>query len=70
LTLYGAFIKLEAIWILADIFNGLMALPNLIALLALSAVGIYVIVSGSCLSIPSQGEQELIYESFKASNIF
>jgi AGCS family alanine or glycine:cation symporter len=34
----GAFIKLEAIWIIADIFNGLMALPNLIALLALSGV--------------------------------
>ena len=34
----GAFIKLEAIWIMADIFNGLMALPNLIALLALSGV--------------------------------
>ena len=34
----GAFIKLEAIWIIADIMNGLMALPNLIALLALSGV--------------------------------
>ncbi|WP_069999928.1 alanine/glycine:cation symporter family protein [Cellulosilyticum sp. I15G10I2] len=34
----GAYLKLEAIWILADIFNGLMALPNLIALLALSGV--------------------------------
>ena len=34
----GAFIKLEAVWILADIFNGLMALPNLIALLDLSGV--------------------------------
>jgi AGCS family alanine or glycine:cation symporter len=34
----GAFIKLEAIWIIADIMNGLMVLPNLIALLALSGV--------------------------------
>ncbi|EFW28677.1 alanine/glycine:cation symporter family protein [Selenomonas artemidis] len=34
----GAFLKLEAIWILADIVNGLMAIPNLIALLALSGV--------------------------------
>lgn len=34
----GAFIKLEAIWILADIVNGLMAIPNLIALIALSGV--------------------------------
>ena len=34
----GAFLKLEAIWILADIVNGLMAIPNLIALIALSGV--------------------------------
>ena len=34
----GGFLKLEAIWILADIVNGLMAIPNLIALMALSGV--------------------------------
>ncbi|HFI0256031.1 TPA: alanine/glycine:cation symporter family protein [Streptococcus suis] len=34
----GGFLKLDIIWILADIVNGLMALPNLIALLALSPV--------------------------------
>ncbi|MBR1553261.1 MAG: sodium:alanine symporter family protein [Schwartzia sp.] len=34
----GAFLKLEAIWILADIVNGLMAIPNLIALIVLSPV--------------------------------
>ena len=34
----GAFLKLEAIWVLADIVNGLMAIPNLIALIALSSV--------------------------------
>lgn len=34
----GAFLKLEAIWILADIVNGLMAIPNLIALIALSGI--------------------------------
>ena len=34
----GAFLKLESIWILADIVNGLMAIPNLIALLGLSGV--------------------------------
>ncbi|UNK20299.1 sodium:alanine symporter family protein [Paenibacillus sp. N3/727] len=34
----GAFIKLQAIWLLADIVNGLMALPNLVALLGLSGV--------------------------------
>ena len=34
----GAFLKLEAIWVLADIVNGLMAIPNLIALIGLSGV--------------------------------
>ncbi|MEG6614968.1 sodium:alanine symporter family protein [Peptococcaceae bacterium 1198_IL3148] len=34
----GAFLKLDAIWLLADIVNGLMAIPNLIALLGLSGV--------------------------------
>lgn len=34
----GGFLKLELVWILADIMNGLMALPNLIALLVLSPV--------------------------------
>ncbi|WDP91680.1 MAG: sodium:alanine symporter family protein [Desulfobacter sp.] len=34
----GAFIKLELIWILADIVNGLMAVPNLIGLIGLSPV--------------------------------
>lgn len=34
----GAFLKLELIWIIADIVNGLMALPNLIALICLSGV--------------------------------
>lgn len=34
----GAFLKLEMIWIIADIVNGLMAIPNLIALLALSPI--------------------------------
>ena len=32
------FMKLEEIWVLADIVNGLMAIPNLIALIALSGV--------------------------------
>ena len=34
----GAIIKLEIVWIFADIANGLMALPNLIALLLLSPI--------------------------------
>jgi len=32
----GCVLKLETVWTLADIFNGLMALPNLVALLVLS----------------------------------
>lgn len=34
----GGFLKLDLIWTIADIVNGLMALPNLIALLVLSPV--------------------------------
>lgn len=34
----GATLKLNLVWTLADIFNGLMAFPNLIALLALTPV--------------------------------
>jgi len=34
----GAYIKLDLVWAIADVFNGLMAIPNLIALLALSGV--------------------------------
>ncbi len=34
----GAMLKLELVWTLADIFNALMAFPNLIALLLLSPV--------------------------------
>ena len=35
---FGPYMKLEEIWILADIVNGLMAIPNLIALVLLSGV--------------------------------
>ncbi|SHJ83524.1 alanine/glycine:cation symporter family protein [Tepidibacter formicigenes] len=34
----GAFLKLDLIWIIADIVNGLMAIPNLIAIIGLSSV--------------------------------
>lgn len=34
----GPFMTVEAVWTIADIFNALMALPNLVALLALSGV--------------------------------
>lgn len=34
----GPYLTVSAVWIIADIFNGLMAIPNVIALLALSGV--------------------------------
>lgn len=34
----GPYLTVEAVWNIADIFNGLMALPNIIALMALSGV--------------------------------
>lgn len=37
----GPFLTVEAVWTIADIFNGLMAIPNLIGLLALSGVVVY-----------------------------
>ncbi|MGI6722663.1 MAG: alanine/glycine:cation symporter family protein [Anaerovoracaceae bacterium] len=40
-VLVGPFIGLEAVWTLADICNGLMAIPNLIGLLALNGVIVY-----------------------------
>lgn len=34
----GPYMTVSAVWTIADIFNGLMALPNMIALFALSSV--------------------------------
>ena len=34
----GPYLKLELIWVLADIVNGLMAIPNLIALVGLRQI--------------------------------
>jgi AGCS family alanine or glycine:cation symporter len=34
----GPYITVSAVWNIADIFNGLMAFPNIIALFALSGV--------------------------------
>jgi len=34
----GAFLRLDLVWAMSDVFNGLMAFPNLVALLALSPV--------------------------------
>jgi len=38
LVLLGAFLKIDMIWVIADIVNGLMAIPNLIAIIGLSDV--------------------------------
>lgn len=38
LVVPGAILKLETVWYIANIFNGLMAIPNLLALVALSGV--------------------------------
>ena len=35
---FGAIVKLQLVWSIADVFNGLMAIPNLIGLLALSGI--------------------------------
>jgi AGCS family alanine or glycine:cation symporter len=35
---FGAILKLDFVWLVAEILNALMALPNLIALLLLSPV--------------------------------
>ena len=35
---FGAILKVDLIWNMADIFNGIMAVPNLIALIALSKI--------------------------------
>ncbi|MBQ9578466.1 MAG: alanine:cation symporter family protein, partial [Ottowia sp.] len=37
-VMFGAVVDLGLLWTLSDVFNGLMAIPNLIALLALSGV--------------------------------
>jgi AGCS family alanine or glycine:cation symporter len=34
----GPYLTVEAVWTIADIFNGLMAIPNIIAIIALSGV--------------------------------
>ena len=34
----GPYMTVKAVWTIADIFNGLMAIPNMIALFALSGV--------------------------------
>lgn len=38
LVLVGAVAKIDTVWLLSDVFNGLMALPNLVGLLLLAGV--------------------------------
>ena len=37
-TFVGAVVQLTVVWNLADLLNGLMAIPNLVSLLALAGV--------------------------------
>ena len=37
----GPYMTVKAVWTIADIFNGLMAIPNMIALFSLSGVVVY-----------------------------
>jgi AGCS family alanine or glycine:cation symporter len=58
----GAIAKLDFVWALSDTFNGLMAIPNLIGLLALTPV----IVSETRNYFSSMGkppEKQAVYES-------
>ena len=43
LVLVGAVIKLDMVWSIADTMNGLMAIPNLIALVVLAPVVVHLI---------------------------
>ncbi|MCP5419053.1 MAG: sodium:alanine symporter family protein [Gammaproteobacteria bacterium] len=61
----GAILKLDLVWALADLFNGLMAVPNLIALLMLSPVIVSVtrdyfdrLALGEDPSVPEPVQQE------------
>lgn len=54
----GAILKMETVWVLADIMNGLMAIPNLIAVLALS--GVVVAETKSFLIIVKKEQSNLI----------
>ena len=45
LIILGSFIKVETVWQMVDFFNGLMAIPNLIGLLAMSGIIVKVTAS-------------------------
>ena len=40
LVIVGCFLKVDLVWALSDCFNGLMVIPNLIALLALGGIAV------------------------------
>lgn len=61
LVFSGAFLHLDLIWTIADIVNGLMAIPNLIALLGLSSVVVY-----ETKSYFAKLEKEKVYGDVKA----
>lgn len=54
----GAFLKLGLIWTLADIINGLMAVPNLIGLLGLS--GVVFAETRKYFANPAAAEEEIL----------
>jgi alanine or glycine:cation symporter, AGCS family len=54
LVIPGAIVKMETAWYVADILNGLMVIPNLIALIALSGV----ITSETNLFLATNGKSE------------
>jgi AGCS family alanine or glycine:cation symporter len=51
--------QLETCWTIADIFNGLMALPNLVALLCLSPL----VLSETRAYLRQRGRQDRVIES-------
>ncbi len=64
-VLIGPFLTVSAVWTIADIFNGLMAIPNLIALLALS--GVIVAETKKLLQPSSCGRDQRAYTEGKES---
>jgi AGCS family alanine or glycine:cation symporter len=54
IVIVGALLELEIVWKISDIFNGLMAFPNLIALCALS--GVVIKETKLFLSVLNEGE--------------
>lgn len=56
MILLGSFLKLELVWIIADIVNALMALPNLISLICLSPI----IISESKLYLDYLNSKDIV----------